>query len=209
MIRKERTLLLFLLFLLPGFMILLNGCGEEKDTLLLPLEKDNTFTYSGELISQSGSGKKIKMTAPKHRIVVERESERDGKKYFIIAFYQGDYRLRAMSMIQDEEGLYWVMGKEKKFLAIPRNVKKGQKWEYKVGSREIKAKAGGTRKFKTGMGELVGREIFYKSGGKSFFKIWINNDVGIIAIEFSHISDGSNRQEAKLILQKQENNKKE
>ena len=107
-----------------------------------------------------------------------------------------------MKVIQDENGLYWVMGKKSKFLAIPRNVKKGQKWEYKVGSREITAKVGGTRKFKTGMGEVVGREISYRGGGKSFVRLWINNDVGIIAIEFSHLSDNSSRQEAKLILQK-------
>ncbi|MCD4784503.1 MAG: hypothetical protein K8T10_11835 [Candidatus Eremiobacteraeota bacterium] len=208
-IRKERALLLFFLFLLPGFMIFFNGCGEEKDTLLLPLEKGDTFTYSGELISKSGSGKKIKMTAPKHRIVVKREYERDGRKFFIIDIYQGDYWIMAMSMSQEEEGLCWMMGKKSKFLMIPRNVKKGQKWECKIGSREIKATVGGTRKFKTGLGELVGREIFYNSGGKSFLKIWINNDVGIIAIEFSRISDSANRQEAKLILQKCENNNKE
>jgi hypothetical protein len=135
---------------------------------------------------------------------VEREYEAEDGKRFLLTFNRGDDRLVGMILIQQEDGLYAVFGKNVKNLLIPKNVKSGQTWKSKFASKTITTRIGGRKTFDTGLGKLEGREVSFKSEDGNRVKLWLNDVHGIIAIHYSYIIQAANRTEADLILKKVE-----
>jgi hypothetical protein len=172
----------------------------DKDTIVLPLESGYEFVYSGKYKSHSGGAKPIILTADNHRIVVERELDFEGQKRYFLAFYQGEYNLARIILSQDDNGISIISGRNNKTLAIPKNVKRGQTWNYEFGSTKIKGTVGARAIIKTGMGDIEGREITFTSSEHNTIKLWINNEKGIIAFNYKFVFQGSNESEAELTL---------
>jgi len=192
----------YLIVVLIGILLfLVMGCSEE-DTLVMPLESGDEYIYSGKYISRSGAGKPITLEAQKHYLLIEREFEYKGERRYLVTFNQGNIRVARRILTQNDQGIFFVQGIDKKTLIIPKHVKSGQKSKIQMGSREITIRIGGRKTFNTGIGKLEGREVSFSTTDRSRFKLWLNDKHGIIAIEYSYISSGSNRSEAKLVLEK-------
>ncbi len=174
--------------------IYLTDAGEVD----IPLEEGKVFRYEGEYVSR-GSQKSITMRAHPHKIVVERGFEDEGKNQFLVVFYSGDHRWHAFILMPGDDGLYMRMGK-KLTMVLPRHVKRGMKWEFNHGNEVIRAQAGGVRTFDTPMGKIRAREIMYHLERRSRAAIWVNKDVGVVALYYSYLSEGASRSEANLQL---------
>lgn len=174
------------------------GYLNDKDELAIPLEQGKVYKYDGEYESK-GSNKSIKMTAPQHRIVVERAFSVDDEERYLLVLYNGDIRWHAFIYYQDPTGFYTIQGRDKKIMIFPRFVKRGQTWKMNVGDEIITVKVEGRKKFKTPLGELWARELFFSSPQRTRIRLWINKTVGIVAIDYSYLG-GSNRNEAHLVL---------
>ncbi|MCE1247754.1 MAG: hypothetical protein LWY06_14025 [Firmicutes bacterium] len=202
--KKSSWLKYLLLLLIPlagwglyqGYWIIF----PDKDTISLPLVPGHQFVYSGVYKSRSGGAKPITLTADNHRIVVERELDFEGQKRYFVAFYQGEYNLARIILSQDDQGIYTVSGRNHKTLSIPREVRRGQSWNYEFGSTKITGTVGPRKIIKTGLGDLEGREITLTSSEHNTIKLWINNEYGIIAFNYKFVFQGSNESEAELIL---------
>lgn len=182
----------------------------DTDVLDIPLAEGMTFKYDGIYLTR-GTQRTIEMEAPIHRLVVEREFEFEGEKRFLLALWIADQRVHAMILTKTPEGIFWVMGRNRKIFIIPRNVKRGQKWEFDIGSRHIKASVGKEREIETGTGVYKAREIFYQSNDRTRIRLWVEKSVGIVKIDFSSLGvsgGGASREQAKLTLQEVEEKSK-
>ena len=180
------------------------GCSED-DTITIPLKKGQVHTFTGKYVSRGGTGRSITLPAQEHRLIVERTFEFNGEKRYLVNFSRGDDRLMGMILTQQDDGTYVIFGRNHKVLLFPKNVKSGQSWEVKQGSRKVKIRIGGRKTFKTGLGSLEGREISFTTKERARIKLWINDKYGIIAIHYSYFAHGSNRTEADLVIQKETN----
>jgi hypothetical protein len=190
------TAMLIILVLLSGFFYYKHV--TDKEQFVLPLEEGADFIYTGEYITRS-SQKTIRMEAPQHRIVVEREVIVDEKKRWILSFMIGEYKIHRFVLTMDENGLNILMG-ETRTLAIPAELKRGEKWEFNIGSQMFTGKTGAKRKIKTPAGIFNAREISFQTNTRTRITLWVHDQTGIVALNYSYIQDGSSRSEAELVL---------
>ncbi|MFP4498311.1 MAG: hypothetical protein ACLFQV_08885 [Vulcanimicrobiota bacterium] len=169
----------------------------DRQALDLPL-KEAIFEYKGKYITK-GSGKPITMVAPPHYIEFERVFEKDGLPHLLLAFTANQSRDFAVILVKKEDGFYLKNGKDM-VLVIPREVKRGQKWEINMGSEIITARVGKSRKIETGLGQYESRELFFQNQSRARVRIWIHQDVGITALHYSYLGGGPSRNEADLVL---------
>jgi hypothetical protein len=173
------------------------------DELSLPLASGTVWKYQGEYVS-SGGQKEIKMKAPEHRIVIERVTEMEGEKRYLLAFFNGDHRWQAFILAQDAKGLFMVQGRNHRIMVFPRKIFLGQKWNVNTGVDRFLGQAWGKKKFSSPIGELTGREVSFSNREGIRLKLWINPRMGITAIHYSYLGEGANRNTANLVLSSME-----
>lgn len=196
----------YLRIILPAlflFIFLFTGCSED-DTLNMPLKTGEVHVYSGTYKSMGGVGKAIILAAGEHRLIVEREFEFEGNKRHLLTFNRDNDRIFWVILTQQDDGIYAIFGRNSKNLLFPKNVKSGQSWKTKSGSRNIVTRIGGRKTFDTGLGKLEGREVSFTTNEGNNIKIWLNDTYGVIAIHYSYVLQGANRTEADLVLKKME-----
>jgi hypothetical protein len=195
-VKKILTFTLVILVLVSGFFIFTYLTDEEN--IVFPLETGTNYIYSGNYVVR-GSDRTIKMDAPEHRIVIEREFLQNNEKCWIFSLRVTDSLLHSFILSKNNEGVFLITGGTKT-LIIPAQVKRGQEWNFDVGSVTITGKAGGRKKIKTARGIYNAREIFFQSNTRTRIKIWLHPEAGIVAFDYSYINDASSRNEALMIL---------
>lgn len=176
----------------------LTDAGE----IVIPLKEGREWKYQGKYISKGGGSQEITMKAPPHSLVVERAFEFDGEKRYLLVFQNKDSRLYHARLVQNETGLYMIMGRNKKIMVLPRKIKRGMKWKFKIGSEVINAKVGKREKIETPMGQIKARKITYQSARRSRIFIWVDNEHGFVRIRYSFLGRGASRNIVDVRLEK-------
>jgi hypothetical protein len=171
---------------------------NDTDELNIPLEVGTVYKYDGKYLTH-GSQKTITMTAPEHKLIVERIIQDKGEKIYILAFWVGNQRVSAFALVRNEQGIFETSG-GKRVLLIPAKVKRGQKWEFNYASSMVEAEVKRKEQIKTCQGTMNARRIFYQSQERHRVTLWVTNNVGFVAINYSYIQDGTSRAEANLCL---------
>jgi hypothetical protein len=170
----------------------------DTEQLVFSMTEGVNFIYEGEYITR-GNQKIIRMNAPPHKLVVEREFQHEGEKRWLLSFRIGEMKLHSFILTISEEGLYFLTG-DTRTLAIPAELKKGKKWRFNFGSQEVTGTAGSRKLIRTSAGSFPAREISFQTNTRSRIKIWLNDNTGIVALNYSHIYDNLTRNEAELVL---------